>query len=508
MGYQLSMADDLSFATVAELGRMLRTGATSPVELTEHFLDRLDRVARPLNAVVTITADLALAQARQAEDELAAGIDRGPLHGIPYGAKDLLTTAGIPTTWGAEPFRNRVFDFDATVVRRLREAGAVLVAKLAMIELAGGFGYDQPNASLTGPEKNAWDAGSWAGGSSSGSGAAVGAGAVPFAIGTETWGSITVPAAYNGITGYRPTYGRVSRHGAMALCWTLDKIGPMAHTAEDCATILAAISGADPADRTTIAGGRFPLDMAPSRPSEPHPRQTESPPRHSELVEESRPARWRIGVLKDSTRDPIQPAVRANFDASLAVLAEFADLEDVEIPPLPYAAAASIIVNVEGAAAFEEFIDDGRSLQLTAPEDRFGGVASLTIPATDYLRALRLRRQAGREVDAVLAKFDAIVAPTLPNVANPINQPFDEYFHRGESGAQRQDRVTSLGAVGNLCGLPAISVPNGFGERGLPTGLEIMGRAFEDARVTAVATAYQERSDWHLRRPSATTPSF
>jgi aspartyl-tRNA(Asn)/glutamyl-tRNA(Gln) amidotransferase subunit A len=464
----VSAAEDLSFATVAELGRELRSGAISPVELAEHFLERLERIARPLNAVVTITADLALTQAQQAEEELAAGVDRGPLHGIPYGAKDLLATAGIPTTWGAEPYREQVFDIDATVIKRLREAGAVLAAKLAMVELAGGFGYEQPNAALTGPGMNAWDNDAWAGGSSSGSGAAVGAGAVPFAIGTETWGSITVPAAYNGISGLRPTYGRVSRHGAMALCWTLDKIGPMARTAEDCGSILAAIAGPDPADPTTMAGARFPLDGHPAR-------------------------RWRIGVLKGSTIEPIQNAVKENFEASLKVLAGFVDLEEVEIPHLPYDAAASLIVHVEGAAAFEEFIDDGRALQLTAPEDRFGGVAGLTIPAVDYLRALRLRRIAGRQLDQVLAGFDAIVAPTLPTVASPIDQPFEEYFHRGQA--------TSLGAAGNLCGLPAISVPNGFGERGLPTALEFMARAFEDARVAAVAAEYQARTEWHKRHP-------
>jgi aspartyl-tRNA(Asn)/glutamyl-tRNA(Gln) amidotransferase subunit A len=472
----MSALDEISFATVAELGRKLRSGATSPVELAEHFLERLERVAQPLNAVVTLTPDLALAQAQLAEEELAAGIDRGPLHGIPYGAKDLLTAAGIPTTWGAEPFRNQIFDFDATVISRLREAGAVLLAKLAMIELAGGFGYDHPNSSLTGPEMNAWDKSAWAGGSSSGSGASVGAGAVPFAIGTETWGSITVPAAYNGIAGLRPTYGRVSRHGAMALCWTLDKIGPMARTAEDCSTILAAIAGPDPADPTTVASRRFPFVIP------------------SEVEESSRSNRWRIGILKDSTLDPIQPAVKENFEASLAALAEFADLEEVAIPRLPYDGAASIIVNVEGAAAFEEFIDDGRALQLTAPEDRFGGVAGLTIPAVDYLRALRLRRQAGRQIDEILATYDAIVAPTLPTVASPIDQNFEEYFHRGEAA--------SLGAVGNLCGLPAISVPNGFGDRGLPTGLEFMARAFEDVRVASVAAEYQKRTDWHTRHPA------
>ena len=262
-----------AFATVAELGRAIRSGAVSPVTLAEQFLARLDTVGRRLNAVVTLTPELALAQARQAEDELAAGVDRGPLHGIPYGAKDLLAVPGYPTTWGAAPFAEQRFDAEAAVIERLREAGAVLVAKLAMVELAGGFGYEQPNAALTGPGRNAWDPAAWAGGSSSGSGSAVAAGCVPFAIGTETWGSIHCPAAFNGITGLRPTYGRVSRRGAMALSWTMDKIGPMARTADDCALVYAAIAGPDPADPTTlaqrepppIAGEPIPLRRLPCR---------------------------------------------------------------------------------------------------------------------------------------------------------------------------------------------------------------------------------------------------
>jgi aspartyl-tRNA(Asn)/glutamyl-tRNA(Gln) amidotransferase subunit A len=463
----VSAGDEISYATVAELSRMLRSGHTRPTELAEHFLERLDRVAHSLNAVVTLTSELALAQARQAEDELAAGIDRGLLHGIPYGAKDLLATAGIPATWGAAPYKDQIFDRDAAVIERLCEAGAVLVAKLAMVELAGGFGYEQPNAALTGPGKNAWNPGAWAGGSSSGSGAAVAAGAVPFAIGTETWGSITVPASYNGVTGLRPTYGRVSRRGAMALCWTLDKIGPLARTAEDCATVLAAIAGPDPADPTTFAGPRFPMGARP-------------------------PARFRFGILKGSA-EPVQTEVRVNFESSLEVLAEFADLEEVEIPSLPYDSAASLIVGVESAAAFEEFIDDGGPLGLTAPEDRVGRVDGLTITAVEYLRALRLRRRASRVMDALLADFDAIVAPTLPTVASGIDEHFAEYFSR--------DPTASLGAVGNLCGLPAISVPNGFGARDLPTGLEFMGRAFEESRVIAAAVAYQARTEWHRQHP-------
>src|SRR5579884_4246703 len=238
----------LAFASIRDLARMIRSGETSPTALAEYFLQRLDTVGRRLNAVVTLTRERAMREARLAEAELQAGYDRGLLHGIPYGAKDLLAASGYPTTWGAAPLRDQVFPDDASVIARLRDAGAVLVAKLAMVELAGGMGYNQPNASLTGPGINPWNRQAWSGGSSSGSGSAVGAGAVPFAIGSETWGSILTPSSYCGVSGLRPTYGRVSRHGAMALSWTLDKIGPLCRTADDCGIVLHAIAGKDEDD--------------------------------------------------------------------------------------------------------------------------------------------------------------------------------------------------------------------------------------------------------------------
>ncbi|MDP6402156.1 MAG: amidase, partial [SAR202 cluster bacterium] len=246
------MTPDIVFTSVRGLGEMVRTRQVTPVELAEVFLGRLEELGPEYNAVVTVTRDLALDQARRAEQEIASGKYRGPLHGIPYGAKDLLATSGgIPTTWGAAPFRDQTFDHDATVVRRLEEAGAVLAAKLAMVELAGGMGYRQPNASFTGPGITPWDKNRWSGGSSSGSGTSVSAGLVPFAIGSETWGSILSPANNCGVAGLRPTYGRVSRHGAMAACWTLDKLGPLCLTADDCGLVLEAIAGHDPDDPTS-----------------------------------------------------------------------------------------------------------------------------------------------------------------------------------------------------------------------------------------------------------------
>ena len=223
------MANSFAFKPIRELAGLIAGREISPVGLTQDFLDRLEQYGPHYNALVTLTAERALATARQAEADIAAGRSRSLLQGIPWGAKDLLATGGgIPTTWGAAPFRDQQFDHDATVITRLEAAGAPLAGKLAMIELAGGMGYIHPDASLTGPPKNPWDPGRWTGGSSSGSGAAVAAGLVPFAIGSETWGSILIPANNCGLAGLRPTYGRVSRHGAMALCWTLDKLGPCA----------------------------------------------------------------------------------------------------------------------------------------------------------------------------------------------------------------------------------------------------------------------------------------
>src|SRR5262245_13044256 len=244
------ITEDVLYASVRELAAQVRTQQLSPVALAEAYLDRLDKLGPRLGAVITVTRESALKEARDAEKEIKAGRYRGPLHGVPYGVKDLLATKGIPTTWGAEPYREQVFDFDATVVRKLRDAGAVLAAKLAMVELAGGFGYGTADASFSGPGKTPWNLDYWSGGSSSGPGAAVAAGLVGFAIGSETSGSIITPAAYCGVSGLRPTYGRVSRHGAMALSWTLDKLGPMCRSADDCGLVLSAIAGRDPLDPT------------------------------------------------------------------------------------------------------------------------------------------------------------------------------------------------------------------------------------------------------------------
>ncbi len=460
---------DFAFLSVVELARLLRQKKASATELATYFLDRLERVGPRFNAVVTITRERALAEAAQADREIRQGKWRSPLHGIPYGVKDLLATKDYPTTWGAEPYRQQKFVYDATVIERLGAAGAVLVAKLAMVELAGGMGYNQANASFTGPGKTPWNPNYWSGGSSSGPGAAVAAGLVPFAIGSETSGSILTPAAYCGVTGLRPTYGLVSRHGAMALAWTMDKLGPLGRSAEDCGIVLFHMAGKDPKDPSSVDRDLKGMADAPTK-------------------------RYRIGIPKGADKD-IQAEVAANFRQALKVLEDRVEVvEDVELPDLPYGAVAGMIIAAEGASAFEDLLKDGRLSQLTAPEDRTGGYPALAVSAPDYLRALRVRRPMQRALDDFLKKFDALAVPTRTTVANPIDKPFRDGWPGVTGGAN------VIGPT-NVVGVPGISVPNGFGVQGLPTGLSFASRAFDEGKLIALGRVYQERTDWHRRQP-------
>lgn len=456
---------DLAFAPLPVLGARLRGGEITCVELAKFFLDRLEKHGPKYNCLVTLTRDLALDQAAKADAELKAGHDRGPLHGIPYGAKDLLATRGIPTSWGAASYKSRVIDADATVVRKLREAGAVLVGKLSMVEIAGGMGYRQANASLTGPGLNPWDVERWSGGSSSGSGSAVSAGLVPFAIGSETIGSINSPSSQCGITGLRPTYGRVSRAGAMALSWTLDKVGPMARTAFDCGTILDAIAGPDPDDPSAF----------------------------------DRPFRWRsitplgrkfkLAVLKDGVKGA-QPEVKEHFERALEVFKGFATIEEVTLPSWPSGPVATTILGAEMASAFEEMLDSGEVFGLTAPEDRIGGFADGAILATEYLRAQRIRARICREYDAWLAPFDAVLTAgrsgTAAKISGGLGKPF---------------RSASLLLEGNVCGTPALTLPIGLDKERLPTSLQIDGRAYAEDVVLSVGAAFQQATGWHEAHP-------
>ncbi|GAC1414146.1 MAG: hypothetical protein NVSMB64_24350 [Candidatus Velthaea sp.] len=457
--------DDIAFSDAHDLQRLLTAKKISSLELTNLYLERLEKYGRVYGAVVTILHERGRKEARRADRERAAGNVRGPLHGIPFGVKDLLATPDAPTTWGAAPYRNQRFDFDATVVKKLGAAGAVLIAKLAMVELAGGFGYNDADASFTGPGRTPWNWHYWSGGSSSGSGAAVGAGLVGFAIGSETSGSILFPSASCGVTGLRPTYGRVSRHGAMALCWTLDKLGPLTRSARDAENVLRAISGTDPSDPTAV---------------------------DAPLVANNR--RPRIGVIKGATQKTM-PGVVKNFNASLKVLAEFCDIESgVELPKLPYGAAVGTIVNAEGAAAFRDLIESGKSRQLQQKDDKVGGYVAYATPAVDYIDAMRQRTFMIEQMRAAFGTYDAIVSPTLSTVAYPVGVPFDKAY-------PQYPGAVDLIAPGNLAGLPCLAIPNGIADDALPSGIAFMGNAFAEAKLAQIGKRYQQTTAQHTLRP-------
>lgn len=467
------MDASLVFASVRELGELIKGRRLSPVELTEAYLTRLETIGSKLGAVVTVTRTLAIGQARAAEKEIAVGQYRGPLHGIPYGVKDAFSAKGFPTTWGTAPYRHQVFDYDATIVTRLREAGAILLGKLAMIELVGGFGFDNADASFTGPCRTPWNPEFWSGGSSSGPGAATSAGLVAFSVGGETGGSIMLPSSYCGLAGMRTTYGRVSRTGGVTLAWSLDKVGPMCRTADDCGLVLSVIAGYDPQDPATT---RRKFDYA---------------------DQPVQPSRFRLGVVKGSYEN-VDPRVRENFEQAVKVLGEFADVQyDVEIPDFPYGAILGTVMAAESASAFRELIDTGRMREMANSMDRINGYVGSMISAGDYLQAMRVRKRARAALDALLTQYDAVIGPTTATVAPRCDDTFHGYGRRFAGAG----KTVSLTAPGNVTGVPAISVPNGFGEDSLPTAMQFMGPAWSERKLIDLAVAYQKRTDWHKRRP-------
>jgi aspartyl-tRNA(Asn)/glutamyl-tRNA(Gln) amidotransferase subunit A len=468
--------DETFFASIDELSAQIRARKLSPVELTEGYLARLEKYGQKLGAVAAIMREPALRDAQAAEREIRAGHYRGVLHGIPFGVKDLLATREAPTTWGATPYKDQKFDFDATVVERLKNAGAILVAKLAMVELAGGMGYNEADAAWTGAGRSPWNTEYWSGGSSSGPGAASSAALVQFAIGSETSGSIITPAAYCGVTGLRPTYGFVSRHGAMALSWTLDKLGPMCRSAADCAHVLNALAGRDPLDPTS-------RDTTFRYPSNSNRRAKKTP--------------LRVAILKDSY-EKTQDAVRDNFLASLEVLKKIEPgvqiTKDVTLPDFPYGAVVGTIVDAEGASAFRDLIESGRVKELASPSGRIGGYSASLVTAVDYLHAMRARAPMRRAWAEMFKKYDLLVAPSRSTVANPVAKTFDQ-------GWPPAPASSPIGAA-NAVGVPAISVPNGFGLMGLPTGIQFVAPAWGEDALVGIATRYQQATDWHKRRPT------
>jgi aspartyl-tRNA(Asn)/glutamyl-tRNA(Gln) amidotransferase subunit A len=462
---------DILYLSAAELGRRIQAKSLSPVELTKAYLDRSEKLGPRLKAYARLTPEIALEQATTAEKEIGRGHYRGPLHGIPYAAKDLLATRGVATTWGAKPYENQVFDYDATVVENLRRAGAVLVGKAAMIELAGGMNYRFASASLEGAASNPWNTSCWTCGSSSGSAAIVAAGLAAFAIGTETWGSIICPSAYCGVSGLRPTFGRVSRYGAMALSYSMDKIGPMARSAEDCAQIFAVMAGHDIKDQSTL-----PLDKAAFT--------------YSASAELSaKPIR--VGWLTNAWQRIDPHAEKAMQAAERAVRKMFPGTRNAALPEGPFEAAGGVIIAVEGAAAFRDLIRSGKLAQLSDPLGQINGYVNEQIDAADYVRALQVRGILQQKMEALFDGVDVLVAASQPLAANAIDANLETDLAFPDP----------LGAVGNLCGLPALSVPCGFTDQNLPLGLQFVARAGNDLAVVRAARTFQQRTDWHRRHP-------
>jgi len=471
-----AITDDVFFATLTELNARLRDREFKAVDLAKAFSDRLEQIGPRYNALALSLRDLAIRKAEEVDGDLKRGRFRGPLQGIPYGAKDLLSVAGRPTAWGAKPYSGQVFDYDATVIRKLAKSAAVLTGKLAMVELAGGGGYGYPSASVTGPGLTPWDRTRWAGGSSSGSGSAVAAGLVTFALGSETWGSILTPSAYCGVTGLRPTYGYVSRSGAMALSWTMDKIGPLCRSAEDCGHVLRAISGGDSSD-PSCAGKTFYYS-----------------PKYARKLSD-----LRVGFAQADIDEWAEPVTRPAFQQAVeAIRGLGVKMIELSLPDLPYGLVAGTVVSTEGSCAFQELIESGRVNELADEQQIKSLKEGLEIPAKDYLRAMRIRSVIKEEMGTLLSKVDFLVSPSLFNVASPANEPLRNSWR--PKPAPKERGLHELGAAGNLAGLPALSLPCGL-PGNLPVAIQIVGRPFSENNLLALGVAFQKETDWHRRRP-------
>jgi Asp-tRNA(Asn)/Glu-tRNA(Gln) amidotransferase A subunit family amidase len=440
--------DDLAFYSVRQLGELIKSRKITSQKLTQFYLERLKKYGPKLECVVTLTEDLALAQAKHADAEIAAGHYRGPLHGIPYGAKDLLATKDIRTTWGAAPYTNQIFKDDATVIKRLEQAGAVLIAKTTLGELAMGETW------FGGMTRNPWNPKEGSSGSSAGTCAATSAGLMPFGIGTETLGSIVSPCDRCGVTGLRPSYGRISRTGAMALSWSMDKIGPICRTVEDCAIVFNAIYGPDGAD-PTLYDASFNYDP------------------------QLNLKKLRIGFLeKDFGKEKGER--KDNNEAALKQIRELGiELTPVELPNYPVD-NISFLLSTEGAAAFDDLTRTGCDDMLKQQERgswpntfrrrRF-------VPAVEYLQAQRIRYLLIQDVGKLFEKVDLVLAPSFAGKGLLIS---------------------------NLTGNPCVVLPNGFSKAGTPTSICFIGKLFGEAELLVVAKKYQDSTEWNRKHPALT----
>ncbi len=436
--------EDLAFYPVTALAELIRTQKITSLQLTELYLERLKTVGPRLECVITLTENLAKSQAKRADQEITSGRYRGPLHGIPWGAKDLLSTKGIKTTWGARPYKDQVIYEDATVVERLEAAGAVLVAKLTMGALAWGDVW------FGGKTKNPWNLEQGSSGSSAGSASATAAGLVGFSIGTETWGSIVSPSARCGVSGLRPTFGRVSRHGAMALSWSMDKIGPICRSAEDCALVFEAIYGPDGKDLTVV---NLPFNYD----------------QDLDIKE------LRVGYLKKTFDEDYRG--KQNDEAALHILRSLGiELVPFELPQLPVD-ALSFILNAEAAAAFDELTRSGKDDLLKRQAARAWPNVfrqARFIPAVEYIQANRIRTLLMQDMSERMKDLDLYVAPSFGG--NNL-------------------------LLTNLTGHPTVVIPNGFDKKGAPTSFSLIGNLFEEEKILRLAKAFQEATDFHRQHP-------
>jgi Asp-tRNA(Asn)/Glu-tRNA(Gln) amidotransferase A subunit family amidase len=436
--------EELAFYSVRDLAELVRTRKVTSTELTRMYLDRLEKYGPQLECVITITRELAMEQAQRADEEIAAGHYRGYLHGIPYGAKDLLAVPSYRTTWGAAPYRDQTIEETATVVKKLEQAGAVLVAKLSMGALAWGDVW------YGGKTRNPWNLEEGSSGSSAGSAAATAAGLVAFAIGTETWGSIVSPSTRCGTTGLRPTFGRVSRAGAMALSWSMDKIGPICRTVEDCALVFEAIRGSDGIDQTVV----------------------DAPFAYDYRVDLGR---VRVGYLRSAFEADYANKQR-DADVLVGLRELGAELVPIDLPDYPVG-ALSFILSAEAAAAFDELTRSNRDDMLVrqiknAWPNEFR--SARFIPAVEYVQANRLRYEMIQGMYQVMADVDVYVSPTFEG-----------------------DNLL----LTNLTGHPCVVLPNGFNEKGTPTSITFIGDLFDEATLLAVANAYEQVTSYHEKHP-------
>ena len=439
---------ELAFYTVGELASLIRQQKITSVELTRFFLDRIAQHGDTLQAIVTVTEELALEQARAMDRELEKGNYRGPLHGIPYGLKDLFAVKGYKTTWGATPYQDQQIDQTATVAKKLGEAGAVLIAKTTLGALAYGDVW------FGGKTKNPWNLEQGSSGSSAGSAAGTSAGLFPFAIGTETWGSIVSPSNRTGTTGLRPTFGRVSRHGAMALSWSMDKVGPITRSVEDAAMVFNAISGPDGEDQTVID---LPFNYRP----------------------EVSLSDLKIGYVKSAFERDYSNKSRDSL--TLETLRDLgAELIPIELPDYP-TGSLSFLLTAEGAAAFGDLtLSDKDDLMVRQDKSAWPNLfrAARFIPAVEYIQANRARQVLIQKMDSVMQEVDIYVCPTYG--ANNL-------------------------LLTNLTGHPSVVLPNGFNENGEPTSITFMGRLFDEGALLGAANKYQQATDFHTRHPEMFT---